>query len=68
MFRNFHKTLTSETLKKNYLVIPLLVAIIKIGAMSLSSARLRKEKHSISSMCTSSINNTWGEIVNQFVL
>ena len=41
-----------------YLVIPLLVAIISIGARSLSSARFRNEKHSMSNMCTSSINST----------
>ena len=42
-----------------YLVIPRLVAMINMGAISLSSARLRKEKHSISNMCTSSMNNTY---------
>lgn len=42
-----------------YLVIPLLVAIIRMGAMSDSRALFRKEKHSMSSMCTSSINNTY---------
>ncbi len=41
-----------------YLVMPLLVAIIRMGAMSLSRARLRNEKHSMSNMCTSSINST----------
>ena len=33
-----------------YFVMPLLVAIIKIGDISLSKARFRKEKHSISNM------------------
>ena len=42
-----------------YLVIPLLVAIIRIGAMSDSSARFRNEKHSISNMCTSSMKSTY---------
>ena len=36
----------------------LLVAMMRMGAMSLSSARFRKEKHSMSNMCTSSINRT----------
>ena len=40
------------------LVMPLLVAMMRMGAMSPSSARFRKEKHSISSMCTSSMNST----------
>lgn len=40
------------------LVMPLLVAMMRMGAMSPSSARFRKEKHSISSMCTSSMNRT----------
>ena len=34
------------------LVMPLLVAITTTGARSSSSALLRKEKHSMSSMCT----------------
>ena len=38
--------------------MPLLVAMMRMGARSLSSARLRKEKHSMSNMCTSSMNNT----------
>ncbi len=42
--------------------MPLFEAMIKTGAMSLSSARLRKLKHSISSMWTSSINKTPGMI------
>lgn len=42
-----------------YLVIPLFVATINTGAMSDSRARLRNEKHSISNMCTSSINRTF---------
>ena len=33
-----------------YLVIPLLVAMMRMGAMSLSKARFKNEKHSISSM------------------
>ena len=33
-----------------YLVIPRLVAMIRMGARSLSSARLRNEKHSMSNM------------------
>ena len=36
------------------LVMPRLVATTSMGAMSLSRARLRKEKHSMSSMCTCS--------------
>jgi hypothetical protein len=44
------------------LVMPLLVARMTTGAASLSSARLRKEKHSMSSMCTSSMNSTPGTI------
>lgn len=55
-------TSTEHMDKGAYLVIPLLVAIIRTGAISLSSARLRKEKHSISSMCTSSTNSTPGTI------
>ncbi len=42
-----------------HLVIPLLVAMMSIGDMSLSRARFRKEKHSTSSMCTSSIKRTY---------
>ena len=38
--------------------IPRFVAMITNGANSFSRARLRKEKHSMSSMCTSSMNNT----------
>ena len=38
--------------------MPLLVAIMRMGAMSPSRARLRKEKHSMSSMCTSSMKST----------
>lgn len=33
--------------------------MIKMGAMSLSSARFKKEKHSISNMWTSSMKRTW---------
>jgi hypothetical protein len=33
---------------------------MRIGASSPSSARLRKEKHSMSSMCTSSMKSTPG--------
>ena len=39
--------------------MPLFVAIIKIGDMSLSNARFKNEKHSISNMWTSSINRTF---------
>jgi len=42
-----------------YRVMPLLVAMMSTGDRSLSSARFRKEKHSMSSMCTSSMNSTW---------
>jgi hypothetical protein len=45
-----------------YLVIPLFVAIINIGAISLSNARFKNEKHSISNIWTSSINKTPGTI------
>jgi hypothetical protein len=38
--------------------MPLFVAMTRTGARSLSRARLRNEKHSMSSMCTSSINKT----------
>lgn len=40
--------------------MPLLVATMRTGDKSLSKAPFRKEKHSMSSMCTSSMNNTWG--------
>jgi len=43
-------------------VIPLLVATIIIGAASLSKALFKKEKHSMSNICTSSINKTPGTI------
>jgi hypothetical protein len=43
-------------------VIPLLVAKITTGAASLSSALFKKEKHSISSIWTSSIKRTPGTI------
>ena len=33
-----------------YLVMPLLVAMMRMGAMSVSSARFRNEKHSMSNM------------------
>lgn len=36
-----------------------MVAMMRTGAMSLSRARLRKEKLSMSSMWTSSMNSTW---------
>lgn len=39
--------------------MPLLVAMMRTGDKSLSRARFRKEKHSMSSIWTSSINNTW---------
>ena len=41
-----------------YRVMPLLVAMMRTGERSVSSARFRKEKHSMSSICTSSMNNT----------
>eukprot|EP00835_Amoeboradix_gromovi_P004773 NODE_394_length_9435_cov_0.160347.p8 type:complete len:102 gc:universal NODE_394_length_9435_cov_0.160347:7137-7442(+) len=43
--------------------LPLLLAMITIGANSSSSILLRKEKHSMSNMCTSSMNNTPGSRV-----
>lgn len=55
------------TINLSNLVIPLFVAIIKIGAMSLSKARLRNEKLSISSMWTSSMNKTCRTKVNQLL-
>lgn len=39
--------------------MPRFVAIMRIGAKSLSNARFRNEKHSISNMWTSSINKTY---------
>ena len=42
--------------------MPRLVAMMRTGAMSLSRARLRKEKLSMSSMWTSSMNSTWGPL------
>ena len=42
-----------------HLVMPLLVAMMRTGAMSSSRARLRKEKLSMSSMWTSSMKSTW---------
>lgn len=45
---------------RSHRVMPRLVAMMRTGAMSLSRARLRKEKLSMSSMWTSSINSTWG--------
>lgn len=39
--------------------MPLLVAMMRTGDRSLSRARFKKEKHSMSSIWTSSINNTW---------
>lgn len=44
-----------------YRVMPLFVAIMRTGDKSLSRARFRKEKHSMSSIWTSSINNTWNQ-------
>jgi hypothetical protein len=41
-------------------IITLFVANITIGAVSLSKALFKKEKHSISNICTSSINKTPG--------
>lgn len=41
-----------------YRVMPLFVATIRTGDRSLSRAPFRKEKHSMSSIWTSSINNT----------
>mmetsp|Transcript_35304 Transcript_35304/g.104435 ORF Transcript_35304/g.104435 Transcript_35304/m.104435 type:complete len:212 (-) Transcript_35304:441-1076(-) len=43
-------------------VMPRFVATTSTGAMSFSSARLRNEKHSMSSMCTSSMKSTPGTI------
>jgi len=43
-------------------VIPLLVANITTGAASVSRALFKKEKHSMSSICTSSIKRTPGTI------
>lgn len=43
---------------KQYRVMPLLVAMMRTGDRSLSRARFRKEKHSMSSIWTSSINKT----------
>lgn len=48
-----------ESSKAAHRVMPRLVAMMRTGAMSLSRARLRKEKLSISSMWTSSMNSTW---------
>lgn len=48
-------------LGKQYRVMPLLVAIMRTGERSLSRARFKKEKHSMSSICTSSINNTYNK-------
>ena len=42
-------------------VMPRFVAMTRTGARSLSSARLRNEKHSMSSMWTSSMKSTWTE-------
>ncbi|KAK2386855.1 ruvB [Trifolium repens] len=42
--------------------MPLLVATTKMGDISFSRARLRNEKHSMSSMCTSSMKRTPGTI------
>ncbi len=65
-FRRFflHVLLNDSRISKSpfgrraHRVIPLLVAMMRIGAMSLSSARFRYEKHSMSNMCTSSMNKT----------
>lgn len=43
-------------------VIPLLEAITTKGDNSFSRARLRKEKHSMSSICTSSMKRTWRDV------
>ena len=59
-----NQTVSRKLGVQSYLVIPLLVATIRIGDISLSKARLRNEKHSISNMCTSSTNNTWKEMQN----
>jgi hypothetical protein len=40
-------------------VMPRFEAITTSGASSPSRARLRNEKHSMSSMCTSSMKRTW---------
>ena len=50
----------SATFVPRILVMPRLVATTSTGAMSVSSARLRKEKHSMSSMCTSSMKEHAG--------
>jgi hypothetical protein len=42
--------------------MPLFVAMISTGAMSLSKARFKKEKLSMSNMCTSSMNKTCKQI------
>ncbi len=57
---NFFKNIFLKI--KFYFVIPRLVAMIKIGAISLSKARFKNEKHSISNIWTSSINKTPGTI------
>ena len=48
----------ANKISQSYLVIPLFVAMIRIGAISLSKARFKNEKLSMSNMCTSSMNNT----------
>lgn len=50
-----------ESFTAAHRVMPRLVAMMRTGAMSLSRARLRKEKLSISSMWTSSMNSTWNQ-------
>ena len=52
----------SDFLFLPYFVIPRFVAMINIGAISLSKARFKNEKHSISNIWTSSINKTPGTI------
>lgn len=41
-------------------MMPRLVAMMRTGERSLSKARFRKEKHSMSNMWTSSIKRTYG--------
>ena len=49
---------THFTVSYPYFVIPRFVATMRMGAMSDSRARFRNEKHSMSSMWTSSIKST----------
>ena len=49
---------TLKILMSTDLVIPLFVAMIKIGAISLSRALFKNEKLSMSNICTSSTKST----------